>query len=357
MVLTDLHGTQLGDITNALNTSIVLPLNRLPTASFQIPIQHKLAKYFADPTWDGIVKAYRNGVLRFCGPVVSSAEAFDASNGQTIAVNAAGPFWRLAFRLLGTNAAGWSLGNASTTYDLGYIAGQMLAAANAQGYTGIETGTLNPSENGSAGVFWFQPVDTAIAQMSTGLNSFDFEVAPTEPTNTGQAFPRLGLFNTYNVMGSVKNNAIFEFGTTKANVTSYGRQIDRSQLCNFGWIEQPAVSDYSGILTSQDAASQAARGVYMALIDNGGVEWDVLRQALADANVAIRKQARQVVTFTPKPNATPSPLDDYIVGDQVRARIVVNGVSWLDAMMRVWGITFALDNQGNETPTLELIHP
>jgi hypothetical protein len=140
-------------------------------------------------------------------------------------------------------------------------------------------------------------------------------------------------------------------------VTSYGRQIDRSQLCNFGWIEQPAVSDYSGILTSQDAASQAARGVYMALIDNGGVEWDVLRQALADANVAIRKQARQVVTFTPKPNATPSPLDDYIVGDQVRARIVVNGVSWLDAMMRVWGITFALDNQGNETPTLELIHP
>jgi hypothetical protein len=356
-VLTDLQGNSIGEVLNASNRQVVLPLNRVPTVSFQIPIQNSLSTYLLDPTWDGNLKAYRDSVLRFNGPVVSSAEAFDSSSSQVIAVNAAGPFWRLGFRLLGTTSAGWSLGNAGTTYDLGYIAQQMLIAGNAAGYTGITGGSNTPSSNGAAGVYYFQDVMTSIAQIATGLNSFDFEVAPTEPTNVGQAWPQLGLFNTTNLMGTTKPNAVFEYGTTSANVTTYSRQIDRSNLGTKGYIQNPAASNYSGVLTSVDATAETRRGRYEFLADDGGVSWSVLRQSLVDYAVLVRKNPRQVVQFTPAPNAALSPLDDYIVGDQVRCRINVEQVNILDAMMRVWGITFDIGDTGDEQPTLELIDP
>jgi hypothetical protein len=117
------------------------------------------------------------------------------------------------------------------------------------------------------------------------------------------------------------------------------------------------VSNYSGILTSTNTTAETARGRYEALIDDGGVTWDVLRQALVDQAVAIRGVPRQVVQFTPKQNASPSPFDDYIVGDQVRCRIDIESENILDAYLRVWGITFDIDTEGNEQPTLELVDP
>lgn len=356
-VLTDLQGNQLGELTNASSKQVVLPLNRMPTASFQVLTSNSLSKYLLDPTWDGLVKAYRNSTLRFIGPVVSTSEQFDSSSGQTISVNAASPIWRLGYRMLGNTSVGWSLGNATTPYDLGFIAGQMIAAGNAAGYTGIDLGTITASSSGSAGTYWFKDVLTAIGEIATGLNSFDFEVAPTEPTNVGQAWPRIGIFNASNLIGTTKSEAIFEYGSTNANVVQYGRSIDRSTLCNKAYIQQPAAADHSGILTSADATSQALRGLFEALVDDGGTQWDTLRQALADENVLVRKQARQVVTFTPATNASPSPFTDYIVGDQIRARITVNSLNILDAMLRVWGITFNEDQNGNETVSLELIQP
>jgi hypothetical protein len=259
--------------------------------------------------------------------------------------------------MLGTIPAGWSLGNSVTSYDLGYIAQQMLIAANSVGYTGIDNGSTSASTNGSAGVYWFKDVLSAIGDASTGLNSFDFEVAPTEPTNVAQAWPRIGIFNAANLIGAARPEAIFEYGTTKGNLTAYTRQIDRSNLCTKGYIQQPAVSDHTGVLTAEDTAAEAIRGKFEALVDDGGTSWDVLRQDLVNANVQVRKQARQVVTVTPQPNVSPTAFTDFIVGDQIRARIYNDGYSILDAMMRIWGITFNEDQQGNEQMSLELIEP
>jgi hypothetical protein len=133
--------------------------------------------------------------------------------------------------------------------------------------------------------------------------------------------------------------------------------IDRSQLATKGYIQQPAASDHTGTLSYVDAAAETARGRFEALVDDGGVQWDVLRTELVQGNVNMRTQARHTVSFTPAPNASPSPLTDYLVGDQVRARIIYNSKVRLDAMMRIWGITFNLDAQGNETPSLELQQP
>lgn len=356
-MLTDLHGVVLGELTNTSSRQVTLPLNRVPTASFQILANHYLAPYFMDNTWDGLLKCYRNNTLRFIGPIVSTNEAFD-SNSQTIAVNAASPLWRLTYRLLGTSPTGFSYGNASTTYDMGFIAQQVLAAANAVEYTGISSGSTVASVNSSVGTWWYKDALTALGEMSVTNDSFDFECAPTEPTSVGQPWPQIGVFNVMPTLGTTKPNAIFEYGTSPGNVVSYGRQIDRTAMCTFGYIQQPAVSDYSGVLTSSDATAIAARGIFQALIDNGGVEWTVLRQAIADMNVQVRKVARQVVTFVPAPNSLIKPFDDYGVGDQVRARIIgPTGIVALDAMMRVWGITIAINDNGDEEPSLELIHP
>jgi hypothetical protein len=56
-VLTDLQGAVLGEIIGATNVSLVLPLNRLPTLGFQIPLWHYLAPSIL--TTDTMVKAYR----------------------------------------------------------------------------------------------------------------------------------------------------------------------------------------------------------------------------------------------------------------------------------------------------------
>lgn len=356
-ILTDLSGGVLGEVTNAHNRTVNLPLNQVPTAGFTIPNNHYLAPYLLNYQWDGLLKCYRDNVLRFCGPIVGSNEAFDDVGNQSVAVNAAGALWRLSYRLLGTTPTGWALGTTGTTYDLAYIAQQMLAAGNVAGYTGISSGTQGTTTQGSAGTFWFQDVLTSLANLSTGYNSFDFEVAPTEPTNVGQAWPQIGLLNTVPLLGSVKPNAIFEYGTTKANIANYTRQIDRSQIATKGYMEQPAVADYSGVLTYTDTASETVRGRFEALIDNGGVQYDTLRNALLQENITVRKVARQVVNFVPVMNAVPSPLDDYIVGDQVRARINVYGVNIMDAIMRVWGINFTIDDQNNESVALQLIQP
>lgn len=360
--LTDLNGTVLGEITNASNRQVVLPLNQLPTCSFKIPVRHYLSPYLSDDTWDGLVKAYRTGqsggrVLRFIGPVVSSNEVGDDSGPPQISVAAASAMWRLNYRLLGTTSTGWAKGNATTTFELTVIAQQMLTDSNSAGYTGIENGASTTTSQGSAGVYYMQPMLTALATLSVGLNAFDFEVAPTEPTNVSKPWPQIGVLNTVPLLGTTKPDAIFEFGTSKANVVSYTRQIDRANMMTKGYINQPAVSDHTQILISEDASSEALRGVFEGVCDDGGTTWDVLRQQIVDMNVAIRKKARLVVNFKPHMNATPEPLVDYIVGDQIRARLFIDRIQRLDAMMRIWGITFDIDNNGNETPTLQLLQP
>lgn len=347
-VLTDLLGTQLGEVTNASDRVLSLPLNGLPTAGFGIPSNHYLAPYLEDPSWDGLLKVYRDGTLVFCGPVVTSDDQ-SAGSGQTIKVTASGPLWRLGFRLLGTDAAGWSLGTAAAPLDLGFIAQQMLATANAGGYTGISAGTLVASSPGAAGQFFMQPIDQSIVTLSTGAASFDFEIAPVEPTNIGLGWPHIGTFNCVPLIGTLKSNAIFEFGTTRANLTAYGNTIDRTKLLTHGYINQPAATDHSGILTSTDAAAEATRGRFEGVVDDGGVQWDSLRQALVDKNVQVRKQARRLVSLKPVQNCPgPIPLVDFIVGDQIRARIQTNRLSLLDVTVRVWALNFIIDASGNE---------
>lgn len=360
-LLTDLQGVVLAEILHADARQVIIPLKSTPTLAFNVEADHPLANYFVDPTFDGLIRAYRNNMLRFNGPLISGQEAGDSSAPAKIAVTASGPFWRLNLNLAGVPATSpgavipVSYGSTVSPVDLGSAAQSLVSLANTQAYSGIENGTFASSTSGAAGPYYLQPIGDAIVALSIG--SFEWEVVPTEPTNTGHSFPQIGTFNVGASIGTTRNDVVYEFGTGAANLSAYSNAVDRSTRMTFGYIQQPAVADYSDVLAYEDTAASAAGGRFLGVVDNGGVEYDSYRTVLLQRNVNIRKVPRQVVSVTPRANSSIMPFDNFDVGDTFRTRIVNNQKLRLDAMLRCWGVQFDIDAQGNETPTLMLVPP
>lgn len=365
-VITDLQGAVQGELTNADERKVTDPWLRIPTASCNIPLWHPMANTVMGT--DTLLKCYRKsditGVKRlaFCGPVVT-AEEVGQSGQQSIGITAQGPFARLQNRLLGRTKSGISY----TNTELGQIARNILTEANGLDYTGISLGTYTTTGiNASTGTWWLKPASEAIAEIGGGLNSFEWRVRPTEPTS-GLAWPRIGLFDVApeTSFSVLRPDAVYEYGTPRANVSEYRRKVSRETMLNRafisvqGWPDSPAKSGtvVQDLIQRQDLPSLAARGLFEAVVPDGGVIDSTLRTKIADFHLAVRKNPRQQITFTPAPNSRPVPYDDYGVGEQIRARAVVRGVVRFDAVFRVWGLTFNIDKNGNERIELELIEP
>lgn len=364
-ILTGLDGTVIGELTGADSRKVTLPHLRVPTASFTIPLWHQHAAAVMDQ--DCLLRCYRidsrsnTRTLAFHGPIISAEE--NGESGQTIAANAAGPYWRLARRHIGTTVAGISWGTAAVPVDLGLIAHNILDTVNGPSFTGIDKGTRTATSTGVYGPVWLKPAAEAIAEMSAGVSSFEMEVAPTEPFASGGAggWPRIGLMNIAPTIGTVQSNAIFEYGDGSRNVVSYSRKVDREGMANRifipvqGWPDTPEAGEL--LITRNDATSQTARGLLEAVANDNGIISGSLRTQLADFHLLYRKNPRQQITFKPAPNAYPSPLVDYKLGDTIRARAVVRGNVRFDALFRVWGLSFEIDSTGNEDTSLELVIP
>lgn len=353
-VITDLQGNVLGPANQASGRKVSLPHLRVPTCSFTVPVWSTLANTLLFE--DCLVKCYRTDPvygtrqLVFIGPTVSSEE--DPTGG--VAVNAAGPFWRLNKRLIGKSKAGLAFGN----QDLGTTAHQILAITNAEGYTGIAAGTLTESISGEVGPWHNKPVVEAISELMNSNDSFEMEIAPSEPTDVGAGFPRIGYMNIEPVIGLQRPDVIFEYGTTKANLETYKIQVDReglltrAHIISSGW---PDAADKEMLTASADNIS--TRGLFEELVNDAGVEDDTLRQSIVNFHVAIRQNPRVITTVTPVANARPSPISDFASGDTIRARAVVNGSVRFDQQFRIWGMSFDIDDMGNEKCELELVMP
>lgn len=387
-ILTDLYGTNLGEITQASSRKIVLPHLRVPSASFTVPIWSDMAAYLMNT--DTLLQCFRydyvtnTKTLAFNGPVVSAEEAGDGTN-ETIAVTAAGPFWRLTKRLIPTSTQTTlaSYGTAGAPIDLGYIAQQLILPevngnpADGKSFTGIDGNPANgaqytASKNGWIAGWQLKPVAEAIAELSAQINSFEFRVRPTLPTayaNSPANWPRIGLLDVAPTIGSNRPNAIFEYGTPRANVAAYSRSVSRDSLLTrgvmsvSGWPDSidsttaiPPVAKYS--LRAREAAGEVlSRGRFEESLSDAGVLDDSLRDGMIDFHLNYRKNPREIVTFQPAQNSRPTPLVDYDVGDTVRARAVVGGSLRFDAAFRIWGATFNVDENGNENVELELVMP
>lgn len=354
-VLADLAtGTAIGEIVNASERELVLLLNRLPTATFQVRLSNPMSARLLNA--NVLLKVYQQRVLRFIGPVVSVEEAASGEGG-TLKVNAAGAFWRLTKRLIGKNGAGYSQGSAGSQVDRGQIAASILAAVNAEGDTGIRLGIVTPSAPGYVSAWRFMSAADAISQLSATLDGYDFEVAPTEPTSDASGL-QIGMLIVAPFIGQQRPEAIFEYGVGKRNVASYTRPVTLDGLLNLGWNLPEGFPDSGTIVTSPvggqpDATSLAQWGRMEALV-TGDVTVDAMRQKLVDEHVRIRKNPRQVIAFEPAVNA-PRLGTDYMVGDVVTARAVANGSARFNGLFRVYGVTVSINEEATVTYKLELI--
>lgn len=367
-ILTDLNGNVHGEIRNATERKVVLPHMRVPSATFNIPLSHTLANTVMDT--DTLLKCYRTNeltsakTLAFIGPVVSAEETTSDSNqAQTIAVVASSPFWRVSKRVIGKTKAGFVWGN-PTPADLGLAAHQILDTINGEGFTGVGKGTRAAVTTGSFGPWHMKNAAEAIAELSAGVNSFEFVVDPIEPQSEPGGvggWPRIGNLRIAPVIGSLKPDAIFEYGTTKANVSGYSRAINREGMITravisvAGWPETPPTGKLP--ITVNDTTAQGTRGLFEEVIDDASIVDDTLRTQLATFHVTHRKKPREIVTFNPVINAKPTPLVDFMPGDTVQGIANVGGSVRFNAQFRIWGITFAVDQNGNENVELELVRP
>lgn len=381
-ILTELNGTVIGEVTNAKGRSVTLPLNRMPTAAFTIRLDHDLAPDLVTNDKTCILKCYRTDsqgaqTLVFCGPCISSDEV-GSDLAQSIQVNAAGAFWYVNKRIISANVArGTALQGSPLIFSGGgdpadpasllpinteTVVYLILASANStdiHAYTGVEFDATASST--STSVVYPVPVlkkaGEAIAELSV-MAPYEFEVRPIEPTPVGGIIAHMGNLVVVDKLGTNRPDAIFEFGTSRANVTSYQRtlSIDTSMnrgIVGFsGWPDTPGVHD---LRYASDVTSMTQHGMIEDVVADSGITDDNLRQALVNAHIAVRKYPRQTMVFTPARNATPEPLRDYFVGDTVRGRIVIAGNTRYDADVRVWGMTFTPDDEGNETVALELV--
>lgn len=356
-ILTDIQGNTLGEVKGAQECSVGLPHLRLPNASFTVPLWHPRAEDALSQ--DTLLWVYRTdhvGVRRttFAGPVVS-VEENGSGEAQTVKVNAVGPMWRLMKRLIGTDKAGFAL----SERDLGLMMRDLVSAANGQGYTGISLGTHAASNNGVLAQVWLKSVGEQIAEIAASINGPEFEIAPVAQGTSQGGWPTLGNLNVAPMIGGVtREDAVFEYGTDRANVATYTRGRTLDGVMTRGFISVQGWPDG----TTQDLRSairQAgidARGLYEEVVGDGGITDDSLRDSLLAAHLDVRQGWRQIITFTPALNARPAFQTDYNVGDFVKGRAVIRGEVRFDAFFRVWGAILTYDENGNEQAEIEL-HP
>lgn len=351
-VLTTLDGTSLGEIRNASNRKVSIPLNRMVGGSFTVRLDHRRADEIL--SGDALVKAYENKTLRAVGEIITAEEVAD-ENGGSIAVTYGDAMFRLLHRLIGKSATGYTQGTAGSPVDRGAIMAAMISAVQSEGDTGIRIGSLGASSSTYVGPWYYQKIAERIAELAAALDGPDFEFVPMEPTKDASGVG-LWTFNTYAAKGGDAPNAIFEFGTGKKNVKSYSRPISKEGLMNVGYQLPPGFPDNGSqsVITNSDPASIATRGRYEDVVSSDLVV-DVLRTKLLQAHLAVRNKPRQVITFVPHANNAPIYGTDYSVGDTVRFRAVRDDEVRIDGRFRVYGIDFDIDDNGNASTSLQIV--
>lgn len=175
----------------------------------------------------------------------------------------------------------------------------------------------------------------------------DFEFEPVEPVvdnfyRTGDV--KICEFNASTAIGTEKPEVIFEYGGGNRSAKSYRRAISREGLVNSAFTLPSGFPEDTDVKSAVDLASKTARGLFEEVIpsDIGDAS---LRQSLVSAHARVRGVPRHIITFEPSATA-PVFGTDYIVGDSVTARAIVNGSVRINGLVRVYRVDIAIDDEG-----------
>lgn len=359
LLLSDLAGVTKGEINNASDRTVSFAFNRLNTGSFRVRLDHPLANDLLEG--DSLIKVYQqtasssSPAIRMVAEIVSVEEVASESDPGSLAVTfAEAGFWRLSHRLIGKSATGYLQGTAVAPVARGAIAQNVINTVNAERDTGVRIGTIADTATGYVGPWYYKPVSEAITELSATLDGFDFRFDPIEPTTDGSGLA-VSRFRTAGAIGQTRANTVFEFGTGKRNIKNLKRQVSRDGLLTRGFHLPPGFPETSDPVASvENAPAIAARGLHEALVTSDITVAD-LRLALVREHVAVRKQARQLITFEPTSYGSEF-MDDYDVGDVVTARALVAGSIRFNAQFRVYGVDVSINDNGLATYSLTLIN-
>lgn len=368
-VYTDNNLVPQGEILNAYDVKVVLPLSKLDTLSFRIRGDNAFAAQISDA--QGFIQGWHNNALRYYGPIITAEETGD-STGINIAVNSVGAGWILTKRLTrpGTEAADVSGGVFEPSTDAADVLARLVGsnsflpgvADTIQPNTGIVaypeditlTGTTKLTE------YVYRPVLTTLSGLGHVAPGFEWRILPLNNVVVSSQ-TKIGKLVAKPIISNAALGAVFEWGEiTRNNVSSYKRTTSREQQANrvlnytsFG----PMVSGYPTVQSS-DATSIAFWNLLEATIESDLVDTS-FRQQLVNEHVRVRKNPKQIIEFTPRIDPERSgtvPIfgTDFDVGDTVTARASYAGKARFNAIVRVWSVQFESDANGTERMTVVL---
>jgi hypothetical protein len=369
LVVTDHTYVPQGEILNAYEKNITLPLNGLDLCSFRVRLDNPQADWLMST--EGYIKAYRNDVLRFFGPVVTAQETGGA-NDASVAVNAVGAGWIMTKRLVGKSAAGdvYISGGVQAPLDRALRFKDLLDKCNnevipvtGEAVPGRETGLqILVASAASTAIYLGGPYKTlmgSLLELASGADGFDWRILPIENFQDYQVVGnKIGNVVMMPVIGTLRDSVVFEYGTGKSNIIEYTRAVARDTQANKVYHNAAVGPDAPGFPTKY--AFNTASAAYYKLMEDIA-EADLvdatLRQQLVNEHVAVRSYPRQSINFTPVNSlhdTVPRFGEDFDIGDTVEGRAVYKNTVRFDALARVWGATFQIDNNGAETMTLQL---
>lgn len=364
-----------GWVLNTAAKQFTYNINSGKSTQFIMNIDNPRANYVLSN--DCLLKVYRrnrlgNYDLLMVGDVISTEETGQGDIG-VITVTATDPFWRLQHRAIGmgVDARGRGVGWSDGTYaadgvtilknvDMSQAIADLVQAAfwNAYAYTGIRIGTVQASTSNPIGPIYATMIGDIIQQITTTLGGPDFEIVPVEPSG---AWPNttIGQLNVWPHLGSLTPTCIFDYGVGKHNVASYDRLVTKDGIANLIWSTPNGFPTSSAkgdsVLSATDNNSIMVRGQHEYILSGDNLASPALRQELANETLAVLSPGRQQITFVPIVDCPSDFMVDYRVGDIVTARANVNGQFRFSGTARIYGVTFQINENDQETPALTLI--
>jgi hypothetical protein len=211
-------------------------------------------------------------------------------------------------------------------------------------------------DNGlSVGEAWQQLCDTG---------EIDIWLEPVyEPRTWGTDGPILARLHIYKQKGAIRYDTVFGWDKASRSLVEASRLIDGTRLANE--IQFYAGQGGNAVTTETDATSVALYGEYWAQQFMVGKDTQTaVVQAMAAAQLLIRKNGAKSIQLSPAPERSYLPLRDYQLGDYVpvwstRALRETMGIDYasFDAnapgdcgYQRVYAIPIELDDNGIERP-------
>lgn len=344
-----------GQFTGIQDFKLDIALNKVRTFQMKVRLDNTLAPFItsSSSTAPIYIKARRNNVILFNGPVASVQEAGESDNKATLQINATGPEAVFGHRLVGLTASPTVFASGT---ELAVRFKELLAAQNARtnGETHIDY-TSGPIQSSSKNAYEspsFRLLSEILTDMYNNAEGFDWTVYPQ--TETAK---KIGRLEIQDVIGSQRLNAEFHWGGGRSNVTTFNRIIDTTSLANLLWNVSSAGPEAAGAPTikKESLESQQIWGLQEAMVPLSALNIG-FREAITQEALNYRKTPKQTISFTPSTDDETGRVPvfgvDFNIGDFVPFAAIYEDVTRIKALMRCWGATFSKDVAGKETQTL-----